>query len=67
MDWIELAQDRDQWKGSYEHCNEPLGSIIYTVYAFASFKSHGLRGDPFFIKHCYFFPYQNHYLQVIIA
>jgi hypothetical protein len=30
MDWIDLAQDRDQWmEGSCEHGNEPLGSIKY--------------------------------------
>ena len=27
MDWIELAQDRDNWKGSCERGNEPSGSI----------------------------------------
>jgi hypothetical protein len=27
MDWIDLAQDRDQWKGSCEHGNEPSCSI----------------------------------------
>jgi hypothetical protein len=27
MDWIDLAQDRDQWEGSCEHGNEPSGSI----------------------------------------
>jgi hypothetical protein len=27
MDWIELAQDRDRWRGSYECGNEPSGSI----------------------------------------
>jgi hypothetical protein len=27
MDWIDLAQDRDQWRGSCEHGNEPSGSI----------------------------------------
>jgi hypothetical protein len=27
-DWIDLAQDRDQWReGSCEHINEPSGSI----------------------------------------
>jgi hypothetical protein len=26
-DWIDLAQDRDQWKGSCEHDNELSGSI----------------------------------------
>jgi hypothetical protein len=26
MDWIDLAQDKDQWK-LFEHDNEPLGSI----------------------------------------
>jgi hypothetical protein len=25
MDWIHLAQDRDQWRAFYEHGNEPLG------------------------------------------
>jgi hypothetical protein len=29
MDWIDLAQDRDQWEGSYEQGNEPSGSIKY--------------------------------------
>jgi hypothetical protein len=27
MDWIHLAQDRDQWRFSCEHGNEPSGSI----------------------------------------
>jgi hypothetical protein len=27
MDWIDLAQDRDQWRGFCEHGNETLGSI----------------------------------------
>jgi hypothetical protein len=27
MDWIDLAQDRDQWRCPCEHGNEPLGSI----------------------------------------
>jgi hypothetical protein len=27
MDWINLAEDRDQWEGSCEHGNEPSGSI----------------------------------------
>jgi hypothetical protein len=27
MDWIDLAQDRDHWGGSYEHRNEPSGFI----------------------------------------
>jgi hypothetical protein len=27
MDWIDLDQNRDQWKGSCEHGNEPSGSI----------------------------------------
>jgi hypothetical protein len=26
-DWIELAYDRDQWRGSCEHGDEPLGSL----------------------------------------
>jgi hypothetical protein len=26
-DWIDLAQDRDQWRGSCEGGNEPSGSI----------------------------------------
>jgi hypothetical protein len=26
MDWIDMVQDRDQWK-TLEHDNEPLGSI----------------------------------------
>jgi hypothetical protein len=29
MDWINLAQDRDQWEGSCEHGNEPSGYIKY--------------------------------------
>jgi hypothetical protein len=27
MDWIDLPQDRDQWKALNEHGNEPSGSI----------------------------------------
>jgi hypothetical protein len=27
MDWIELAQDRDRWQGTWEYGNEPSGSI----------------------------------------
>jgi hypothetical protein len=27
MDWIELAQDRDSWRGTCECGNEPLDSI----------------------------------------
>jgi hypothetical protein len=27
MDWIDLAQDRDQWRGSCERGNEPPCSI----------------------------------------
>jgi hypothetical protein len=27
VDWIHLAQDRDQWLGSCEHSNEPSGSM----------------------------------------
>jgi hypothetical protein len=27
MDWIELAQDRDRWRGFCECGNEPSGSI----------------------------------------
>jgi hypothetical protein len=27
MDWIDLAQDRDQWRGYCEHGNEPSGSM----------------------------------------
>jgi hypothetical protein len=27
MDWIELAQDRDRWRGTCECGNEPSGSI----------------------------------------
>jgi hypothetical protein len=27
VDWIDLAQDRDFMEGSFEHGNEPLGSI----------------------------------------
>jgi hypothetical protein len=29
IDWIDLAQDRDQWEGSCEHGNEPSGSIKF--------------------------------------
>jgi hypothetical protein len=29
MDWIGLPQDRDEWKGSCEHGNEPSGSIKF--------------------------------------
>jgi hypothetical protein len=29
MDWIDLAQDRDQLEGSCEDGNEPLGAIKY--------------------------------------
>jgi hypothetical protein len=29
MDWIDLAQDRDQGYGSCEHGDEPSGSLIY--------------------------------------
>jgi hypothetical protein len=27
MDWIDLAQDRDQWRDSCEHGDEPSGSL----------------------------------------
>jgi hypothetical protein len=27
MDWIDLVQERDQWRGSCEHGNESSGSI----------------------------------------
>jgi hypothetical protein len=27
MDWIHLAQDRDQWQALVNTVNEPLGSI----------------------------------------
>jgi hypothetical protein len=27
IDWIDLAQDRDQWRTLFEHGNEPSGSI----------------------------------------
>jgi hypothetical protein len=27
MDWIDRAEDRDQWRGSCEYGNEPSGSI----------------------------------------
>jgi hypothetical protein len=27
MDWIDLAQERDQWISSYEHGSEPSVSI----------------------------------------
>ena len=26
MDWIDLAQDRDRWPGTYKCSNEPSGS-----------------------------------------
>jgi hypothetical protein len=29
MDWIDLAQDRGPVEGSYEHGDEPSGSLIY--------------------------------------
>jgi hypothetical protein len=29
VDWIYLAQDRDQWLDFCEHGNEPSGSIKY--------------------------------------
>jgi hypothetical protein len=29
MDWIDLAEDRDQWRGSCEHRNEHSGSINF--------------------------------------
>jgi hypothetical protein len=29
VDWVDLAQDRDQWRGSCEHGNEPSGSIKF--------------------------------------
>jgi hypothetical protein len=27
IDWIELAQDRDQWRGSFGHGDEPSVSL----------------------------------------
>jgi hypothetical protein len=27
VDWVDLAQDRDHWRGSCEHGDEPSGSI----------------------------------------
>jgi hypothetical protein len=27
MDWIDVAQDRDQWRALGEHCSEPSGFI----------------------------------------
>ena len=27
MDWINVAQDRDKWRGCHDCSNEPLGSI----------------------------------------
>jgi hypothetical protein len=27
IDWIDLVQDMNQWRGSCEHGNEPSGSI----------------------------------------
>jgi hypothetical protein len=27
IDWIDLAQDRDQWRGSCVHSDEPSGSV----------------------------------------
>jgi hypothetical protein len=29
MNWIELAQDRDQWRALCEHGDEPLGSLKF--------------------------------------
>jgi hypothetical protein len=29
MDWIDLAQDMDQWRASCEHGDEPSGSIHF--------------------------------------
>jgi hypothetical protein len=26
-DWIELPQDKDQWRALYEHDDEPSGSL----------------------------------------
>jgi hypothetical protein len=27
VDWVDLAQNRDQWRGSCEHGDEPSGSL----------------------------------------
>jgi hypothetical protein len=27
MDWNDLSQDKNQWEGSFEHGNEPSGSM----------------------------------------
>jgi hypothetical protein len=27
MAWIDLAQDKDQWRTLYEHSNEPSGYV----------------------------------------
>jgi hypothetical protein len=27
MDWIDVAQDRDRWRGSFEWGDKPSGSI----------------------------------------
>jgi hypothetical protein len=27
MDWIDVAQDKNQWRAVGEHCNEPSGSM----------------------------------------
>jgi hypothetical protein len=29
MDWIDVAQDRDQWRDLFEHGNEPSVSIKF--------------------------------------
>jgi hypothetical protein len=29
MDWVDVAEDRDQWRALNEHGNEPSGSIKY--------------------------------------
>jgi hypothetical protein len=30
MDWVDVAQDWDQWRGSCEHGSEPSGSIKFS-------------------------------------
>jgi hypothetical protein len=30
LEWIDMAQDMEQWKGSFEHGNEVSGSQLYS-------------------------------------
>jgi hypothetical protein len=32
MDWIELAQDRDQWRAFVEHGDKPSGSLKFPLW-----------------------------------